>query len=84
MSETVTARIPMRVQEKLAQYCAKQGLTRTEGIIRALDQYLDHASGGPDAYSLVADLIPRKGLRTIQSDRVRALARKAFRGTRYR
>jgi hypothetical protein len=84
VSESVNARIPMRVREKLAQYCTKQGLTQTETIIRALDQYLDHVSGGPDAYSLVADLIPPKGLRTIQAERVRGLARKAFRGARSR
>ncbi len=84
MGETVNARIPPRVEQKLAQYCARQGVTRTEAIVRALDQYLDQSSGGPDAYSLAADLIPPEGVPALQSDRVRDAARKAFGVTRPR
>ena len=84
MSDAITARIPLRVEEKLAEYCAKQGVTRTEAIIQALDHYLDQAAGGPDAYSLVADLIPPQGVRTVQSDQVRGLAARAFGATRAR
>ena len=46
MGETITARIPPRVEEKLAEYCAKRGTTRTEAIVRALDDYLDKDTGG--------------------------------------
>jgi plasmid stabilization system protein ParE len=84
MAETVNARIPPRVEQKLAEYCVKQGVTRTEAIIRALDHYLDQTAGGPDAYSLVADLIPEKGVRGVQAERARDLARKAFRAKRAR
>jgi hypothetical protein len=84
MGETITARIPPRVEEKLAEYCAKRGTTRTEAIVRALDDYLDKETGGASPYSLAADLIPPKGAKTLQSGRVRALARKAFRGPRAR
>lgn len=84
MGEIITARIPPRVEEKLAEYCAKRGTTRTEAIVRALDEYLDKDSGGASAYSLAADLIPRKGVKDIQSGNVRELARKAFRGPRAR
>ena len=84
MGETITARIPPRVEEKLAEYCAKRGATRTEAIVRALDDYLDKDTGGVSPYSLAADLIPRKGVKAIQSDNVRELARKAFRGPRTR
>ncbi len=84
VGEPVNARIPARVEQKLAQYCAKQGVTRTEAIIRALDQYLDQRAGGPDAYSLAADLIPREGVAAVQSGKVREAARKAFRVTRSR
>jgi hypothetical protein len=59
-------------------------LTRSAAVIRALDGYLDQASGGESAYSLAADLIPRRGAKTIRSDKVRELARKAFRGPRAR
>jgi hypothetical protein len=84
MGDTITARIPPRVEEKLAEYCAKRGTTRTEAIVRALDEYLDKDIGGASPYSLAADLIPRKGARDIQSGNVRELARKAFRVPRAR
>lgn len=84
MGETITARIPPRVEEKLAEYCAKRGTTRTEAIVRALDDYLDKETGGASPYSLAADLIPPKGAKALQSGRVRALARKAFRAPRAR
>ena len=78
MANFITARIPPRVEQKLAEYCVKHGVTRSEAVVRALDQYLDAAAGGANAYSLAADLIPRRGTRRVRSDRVRELARKAF------
>ena len=84
MSETITARIPSRVEEKLAEYCAKRGTTRTEAIVRALDDYLDKDTGGASPYSLAVDLVPPKGVKEIQSATVREFARKAFRGPRAR
>jgi hypothetical protein len=84
MGETITARIPPRVEEKLAEYCAKRGATRTEAIVRALDEYLDRDAGGASPYSLAADLIPSRGAKDIQSGNIRELARKAFRGPRAR
>ena len=84
MSDIINARIPPRVEEKLAEYCAKRGVTRTEAVVRALDRYLDQEAGGTSPYSLAADLIPRTGVKTLQSENVRELARKAFRGTRAR
>jgi len=82
MADTINARIPKRVEQKLAEYCAKHGVTRSEAVVRALDQYLDAETGGVNLYSLAADLIPKRGARGIRSDRVRELARKAFRGSR--
>jgi hypothetical protein len=84
MGDIINARIPPRVEEKLAEYCAKRGVTRTEAVVRALDHYLDKETGGASPYSLAADVIPRKGARQIQSANVRELARKAFRGPRAR
>jgi hypothetical protein len=84
MSDVINARIPPRVQEKLAKYCAKRGITRTEAVVKALDDYLDKETGGASAYALAVDLIPRRGVKELQSDNARALARKAFRGTRSR
>jgi len=84
VSDTINARIPLRVEQKLAEYCARRGITRSEAVVRALDQYLDGEAGGASPYSLAADLIPKRGVKTIQSDRIRELARKAFRGSHAR
>ncbi len=84
MSRTLTARLPLRVEQKLAEYCARQGVTRTDALIRALDEYLDRHAGGADAFALAVDLIPRRGARELQSSDVRKLARAAFRGSRAR
>jgi len=58
VSDTINARIPLRVEQKKA--------------------------GDASPYSLAADLIPKRGAKTIQSDKVRELARRAFRGSRAR
>ena len=82
MSSNINARIPLRIEQKLADYCAKRGVTRTEAVVEALDQYLDRDAGGASAFSLAADLIPARGAKELQSGNVRELARKAFRGPR--
>jgi hypothetical protein len=84
MGDIINARIPPRVEEKLAEYCAKRGVTRTEAVVRALDDYLDKETGGASSYSLAVDLIPPRGVKKLQSGNVRKLARKAFRGPRAR
>ena len=84
MGTVINARIPPRVEQKLADYCAKRGVTRTEAVVNALDQYLDRDAGGASAFSLMADLIPPRGVKELQSGNVRELARKAFSGSRSR
>lgn len=84
MPDTLTARIPPRVEQKLAAYCVQHGVTRTDAVVRALDDYLDRQSGGSNAYALAADLIPKRGVAKLQSTAVRKLARDAFRGSRSR
>ncbi len=84
MADTLTARIPSRVEQKLAEYCAQHGVTRTHAVVHALDDYLDRQSGDSDAYALAADLIPKRGAAQLQSATVRKLARNAFRGSRAR
>ena len=83
-SSTLNARLPLRVEQKLAEYCAKRGVKRTEAVVRALDQFLESEAGGTNAYALAADLIPEEGVKTLQSENVRELAAKAFRGPRAR
>ena len=84
MSETLTARLPPRLERRLAEYCAKHGMTRDEAVLRMLDTFLEREAGGSDAWALVADLIPKRGARALQSRSGRRLARAAFRGTRAR
>jgi len=84
MADTVNARIPPRLEQRLAEYCARQGVTRSAAVLRALEQYLDQAAGGHSAFALAADLIPEKGDPALRSDRIRELARKALRGPRAR
>jgi hypothetical protein len=84
MGSTINARLPPRVEQKLTEYCAKRGIKRSEAVVRALDHFLEQESGGANAYSLAADLIPEEGVKTVQSDNVRELAAKAFRGPRAR
>ncbi len=84
MSRTVNARISPHLEQKLAEYCAKRGVTRSEAVVRALDQYLDASADGISAWTLAADLVPGSGADALQSDNARALARKAMRGTRSR
>lgn len=84
MSGIINARIPPRVEQKLAEYCAKRGVTRTEAVISALDKFLDGGAGGVSAFSLAVDLIPADGVKELQSEKVRKLARRAFGGSRSR
>jgi hypothetical protein len=84
MKTTINARLPHHVEQKLADYCAKRGVTRSEALVQALDRYLDAENGGVDGYSLAVDLIPRQGIGKVQADNARALARDAFRGPRPR
>lgn len=84
MSRTLNARLPHRVEQKLAEYCAKHGVSRTQAAVRALDAYLDSQTGGVDAYALAVDLIPKRGAGKLQSSAVRKLARDAFGGSRSR
>jgi hypothetical protein len=84
MSASLSVRIPPHVEQRLAEYCARQGVTRTEALVRALDAYLDAQTGGTSPFALAADLIPERGARDLQSAKVRKLARDAFRGARAR
>jgi hypothetical protein len=60
MGTHINARLPLRVEQKLTEYCAKHGVKRSETVLRALDQYLDNEGGGANAYSLAADSFLRR------------------------
>lgn len=80
MPHTVNARITPHLEQKIAEYCVKRGVTRSEAVVRALNQYLDASTDGVSAWSLAADLVPAKGVDAIQSENASAIARKAMRG----
>ena len=84
MRASINARLPLRVEQKLAEYCAKRGIKRSEAVVDALNRLLDGESVGANGYALAADLIPKEGVDGVQSDNVRTLAHKAFRGSRAR
>jgi len=80
----LNARLPEDLEQLLADYCRRHRVTRTQVVKAALSGYL-HTRRSPKAlngYQLAEDLIPEQGVPAIQSDKVKALARAAFRGRR--
>ena len=84
MSDVISTRIPPGVEHRLAEYCAKQGVSRTEVVLSALDEFFARHEQKPNAYQLAADLIPPKGVASLQSGNARKLARAAFGAKRAR
>lgn len=54
---TLSVRIPARVEQELADYCARNGVSKSEAVKKALDQFLSDKSTGQSAYDLGKDLI---------------------------
>ena len=54
---TLSVRIPARVEQELADYCARNGVSKSEAVKKALDQFLSDNSAGQSAYELGKDLI---------------------------
>lgn len=80
----LNARLPKDLERYLADHCRQTGETRTQVVREALAVYLvqDPKIAPPTAADLALELIPVKGVRAIQSDNVKALARAAFRAKR--
>jgi hypothetical protein len=53
---TLTVRLPGRVEQDLADYCVKHGLTKSKVVKRALEELLAASAGKPSAYDLGKDL----------------------------
>lgn len=81
---SLSARLPRDLQQDLADHCRLTGETRTQVVRKALAGYLerDPKITPPTAADLALDLIPVEGVRAIQSNNVKALARAAFRAKR--
>lgn len=46
----ISVRLPPRVEQALAQYCASHRVTKSEAVKRALEQLFAQAPAAPDAY----------------------------------
>lgn len=53
---TVTVRLPQRVEQQLAEYCARRRITKSEAVKQALTDLLAANAGKPSAYDLGKDL----------------------------
>lgn len=54
---TLSVRIPRRVEQELADYCAQNGISKSEAVKAALDKFLSAKSGEKSPYELAVDLI---------------------------
>ena len=82
---TLSVRIPARVEQELAEYCAKNKLSKSEVVKRALDQFLVAKAGTPSPYELGKDLIGPHTDESPSEDVARhtkRLLRERFRGSK--
>jgi hypothetical protein len=54
---TLSVRIPLRVEQELAEYCATHSVSRSEAVKRALDEFLRAKKAESTPYELGKDLI---------------------------
>ena len=81
---TLSVRIPHRVEQELADYCAKHRVSKSEAVKKALEQFLSTKSD-QSPYDLVKDLLgpDPKGAATEDTARnSKQLLRERFRGSR--
>ena len=50
----LSVRLPDRVEQELAEYCAKRRITRSEAVKQALEQLFDACGTAPDTYKASA------------------------------
>ena len=53
---TLSVRIPPRVEQELAEYCARNKVSKSEAVNRALEEFLVASKGAPSPYELGSDL----------------------------
>ncbi|MBI2959488.1 MAG: hypothetical protein HYY28_04180 [Betaproteobacteria bacterium] len=56
---TISVRLPPRVEQKLAQYCVSQKLTKSEAVKQALERLFENNEAAPSPYELGADIFAR-------------------------
>lgn len=81
----LSVRLPLRVEQKLAEYCASHKVTKSEAVTRAIERMLEATSGEASPYDLGRELFERN-LRTKPSRDVarhsKRLLIERFRGKR--
>jgi len=81
----ISVRLPPRVEQKLAEYCASHKVTRSEAVKRALAAMLEEGAAAASPYELGRELFERN-FRTKPSEDVarhtKRLLREHFRGRR--
>lgn len=81
----ISVRLPLRVEQKLAEYCVSNKVTRSEAVKRALQQLLDTNSGKPSPYELGREFFERNARTKSTKDIARHTKRlliEHFRGRR--
>ncbi|MDB5864746.1 MAG: hypothetical protein JWO70_2552 [Betaproteobacteria bacterium] len=53
----LSVRIPLRVEQELAEYCARNKISKSEAVKRALDDFLTAKQAEQSPYELGKDLI---------------------------
>ncbi|MGH8640113.1 MAG: hypothetical protein ACRET6_00300 [Burkholderiales bacterium] len=75
---TLTVRLPDRVEQELAEYCAKHRVTKSEAVKRALEEMLSQPAGS--ARSGHPFIGGDKGDGSDVSGNIKAALRARFRG----
>jgi hypothetical protein len=82
---TLSVRIPLRVEQELAEYCARNGVSKSEAVKDALDQFLSGKTADKSPYELAKDLIGPHTDELLSEDAARnskRLLRERIRGPR--
>ena len=53
---TLSVRVPPRVEQELGEYCAKNKVSKSEAVNRALEEFLVARKGAASPYELGRDL----------------------------
>lgn len=53
---TVTVRLPLLLEQELAEYCVERGLTRSEAVKQAISRLVAAGREAPSAFELGRDL----------------------------
>jgi RHH-type rel operon transcriptional repressor/antitoxin RelB len=80
---TLSVRVPPRVEQELAEYCAKNKVSKSEAVNRALEEFLASKHGMPTPYELGRDLFGAHADEAPSEDVARhskKLLRERFRG----